>query len=381
MRLPTQISKFFQEVSAESLPVSLSMSLALSLFILTGCGAGNGSGGAASGPPQGPADVVITQISKREFSETVEALGNVLALESIDISANVTETIEELYFEDGDTVEAGQPLAKMSSSEEEAALAVARANLAEQEREIARLQDLAEDGAVSQVRLQGYLTQKEIALQRIEEVQARIQDRLIVAPFDGVLGFRRVSKGALVSPGEAITTLDALDPVKVDFTVPETFLGDLRPGLELVATSEAYPGREFAGKVSQIDSRVDPVTRAITVRAMIPNPDHTLRPGMLLTTALSKNPRESVAVPERCLVSVQSNHYVYTIESSGDGAVVKRNPVEIGTRQPGWLEIKSGLKAGDKVVTDGVLGLKDGAAVKVVGEFEGPTEAYSPTED
>lgn len=379
MRLPTQTSNKSQGFLTRSLP--LSFSLALSVYWFTGCGGGAGSGGAASGAPQGPADVVSAQVTQKEFSETVEALGTVLALESIEISANVTETIEALYFEDGDTVQEGQPLAKMSSNEEEAALAVARANLAEQEREIARLQELAEDGAVSQVRLQGYLTQKEIALQRIEEVQARIQDRLIVAPFDGVLGFRRVSKGALVSPGEAITTLDALDPVKVDFTVPETFLGDLRPGLELVATSEAYPGRKFAGKVSQIDSRVDPITRAITVRAMIPNADHTLRPGMLLTTALSKNPRQSIAVPERCLVSVQSNHYVYTIESSSEGTVAKRNPVQIGSRQPGWLEIKSGLDAKARVVTDGVLGLKDGASIKVVGEFEGPTEAYSPTED
>ncbi len=372
MRLPTHFSSIIKCGISGWIAV-------VTIFLFNGCGGDSES--AAAGPAQGPAEVVTTQVSTREFSETVEALGTVLALESIEISANVTETIEALYFEDGDTVKAGQELAKLSSREEEAALEVARANLAEQEREIARLQDLAEDGAVSQVRLQGYLTQKDIALQRIEEAQARIKDRLIVAPFEGVLGFRRVSKGALVSPGEAITTLDALDPVKVDFTVPETFLGDLRPGLEIVATSEAYPGREFSGKVSQIDSRVDPVTRAITVRAMIPNPDQTLRPGMLLTTVLRKNPRQSAAVPERSLVSVQSNHYVYTIHSGADGGQAKRNPVEIGARQPGWLEIKSGLNVEAQVVTDGVLGLKDGAPVKVVGAFEGPTEAYSPTED
>jgi membrane fusion protein, multidrug efflux system len=354
---------------------------ALIVSVLTlNSGCGNSPGAADKKAPVGPAEVITTIIGVESFAERVEALGTVLALESIEISANVTETIEELYFEDGDWAKAGDPLAKLSSSEEEASLEVARANLAEQEREIARLQALADDGAVSQVRLQGYLTQKEIALQRVAEVQARLKDRLIVAPFEGTLGFRMVSKGALVSPGQAITTLDALDPVKVDFTVPETFLGDLTQGLEISAHSEAYPEMKFAGKVSQVDTRVNPVTRSITVRALIPNPDKILRPGMLLTTYLQKNPRESVAVPERCLVSVQSNHYVYKIVSKEGSTVAERAPVEIGARFPGILEIISGIAVGDQVVTDGLLGLKQGDAVKVIGNFEGPAKAYSPTQ-
>lgn len=330
----------------------------------------------AGGP--GVQRVKVATVERASFSDDVEALGTVRALESIDLSANVTETVKQLHFEDGDRVTQGQILAELSDTEERAMLAAAEAQLAEPSREADRLRALVESGAVSEVRLQAHETQIEIAKQKIEEIQARISDRRLKAPFDGVLGFRRVSVGALVSPGDIITTLDLLHPVKFDFMVPETFLGDLEPGLEVTAHSDAWPGVDFVGKVTQIDSRVNPVTRSVTVRAEVPNEDMKLRPGMLLTTILSKNPAESLAVPERALVALQRKQFVFVVAEAEGAKVVERTPVTIGRRQPGIVEVLDGVEAGQQVVTDGLLGLRDGDAVEIIGEFDGPSDPYTP---
>jgi len=335
--------------------------------------------GAAGGPAaQGPAKVRFATVEERAFADEVEALGTVKAFEAIDISANVTETVAELHFNDGQMVEKDALLAQLSSDEEAAMLEGAKVNLAEQEREVDRLRELADDGAVSQVRLQEYLTRRDLALQKIEEAKAQLEDRRITAPFAGVLGFRRISVGALVKPGDVIATLDLIDTVKLDFSIPETFLGDLKPGMLIDAHGDAFPGDTFRGKVVDIDSRVNPVTRSVVVRAEIPNPGHRLLAGMLLTTRIAKNPQTSPAIPERALLSVQTKHFAFVIDE-GDGlATVRRLPVTIGRRVPGYVEVTGGLEKGQRIVADGIIGLRDGAKVTVTGEFDGPAAPYSP---
>ncbi len=334
---------------------------------------------AAAPPPQRPANVWLATVEVREFSDEVEALGTVRAYEAIDLSPNVTETVTELHFKDGQMVKKDALLAELSSAEEAAILEGAKVNLAEQEREVERLRELADEGAVSQARLQGYLTARDLALQKIEEANARLADRQITAPFAGVLGFRRISKGALVAPGDVIGTLDFIDTVKLDFAVPETFLGDLTPGMVIAARSGAFPDDSFTGTVTDIDSRVNPITRSVIVRAEIPNSDHKLRSGMLLTTRVKKNPSESPAIPERALLSVQENHFVFTVDRAEGTAKVTRVPVSIGRRQPGYVEITEGVASGTRIVADGIIGLRDGAEVTIIGEAAPPSASYSPT--
>lgn len=324
--------------------------------------------------------VQTTKIIRRAFSDRVEALGTVRALEAIDLTSSVTDRVLEIFFDDGDHAKKGELLVRLEDSAEIAALEAARSSLTEQEREIDRLEGLVEKGAVSEVRLQEYETKRDIAARLVEEAQAQIDDRNIRAPFDGVLGFRQVSPGALVMPGDLIATFDALDPIKLDFTVPETFLSSLENGLQIVAITEAYPREDFSGKVVQIDTRVNPVTRSITARAEIPNSDKRLRPGMLMTTVLENNPKSSVSVPERSLVSVQSTHFVFVLDEKVSPPTVTRTSVELGRRQPGYIEIRDGLEEGAVVVTDGLVGLVDGAGVKVTGEFKGPAEPYQPSD-
>lgn len=334
-------------------------------------GPGGGSGG--------PMPVTVAVVDVREFSTRVESVGTVRAAESTDISANVTETVEELLFDDGDVVTNGQVLARLSADEERATLGAAEANLAEHEREIERISGLVTDGAASDVRLQTRRTLAEVTRQRIREVKATLEDRIIAAPFDGVLGLRRISPGALVTPGAVITTLDRIDTVDLDFTVPELFMSELRPGLRITARSSAYPDMEFTGEVETLDSRVDPVTRAITVRASFPNPDYRLRPGMLLTTTLEGTPRRSPCVPERAIVSSGRNHSVFRITGPDGGLTVEQQPVELGQRIPGFVEVRAGLEPGQRIAADGLLGLRSGAPVAIIGAFDGPVTPFDPT--
>lgn len=356
------------------------LSLGLVLASMAGCREQQEAAGSGSAKA-GVFKVMVATVESRSFSDQIEALGTVRALEATNISSSVTERVRSLHFEDGDVVKKGDLLVRLEDAEEVASLNVAKAQRAEQEREIQRLGDLVKEGAVSEVKLEEYLTRRDIADQRIAEAGALIADRQIKAPFDGVLGFRRVSDGALVGPGDLIVTLDMLDPIKLDFTVPETFLSDIRPGLKITAWAEPFPQTEFSGQVTQLDSRVNPITRSITVRAEIPNPGNRLRPGMLMTTDLEKNQRNSLSVPERAIVSLQSNHYVFVVQPGDPNKLaVARTEVKIGQRVPGYVEIVSGLEKGAQIVSDGLIGLVDGAEVEVVGQFDKPSAPYRPAD-
>ncbi len=324
----------------------------------------------------GPARVVAYEVGQREFRDVIEVLGTVRAAESTEISAKVTETVEELLFEEGQMVEAGQLLVRLSSQEVTAILEAAKATLAELERELARLQRLVEDGAAPVARLEERGTLAELARRRIQEGEARLADRSIEAPFAGRLGLRRISPGALVSPGTVLVTLDKLDTVRLDFQVPEVFLSDLRPGLKIEAKSPAWPGRAFEGKVSQIDSRVDPVTRAVTVRAELPNDDLALRAGMLMTASVGRRPRQANAIPERAIIPLNRRQFVFVIDEKE--SVARQVEVQTGSRLPGFVEVTAGLEAGAKIVADGFMGLRDGGAVTVADTFKAPAAPYNP---
>jgi membrane fusion protein, multidrug efflux system len=181
------------------------------------------------------------------------------------------------------------------------------------------------------------------------------------APFSGVLGLRRVSMGSLVRPGDVITTLDDISLIKLDFTVPEAFISSLEMGSRVKVTVAAYPERSFEGKVAGIDTRVDPVSRAVAVRAEIANEDGVLKPGMLMTVNLITNQRKILAVPEEAIVPIESKQYVYLVTPEKKA---ERREIKIGARQPGFAEVLSGLKEGEKVVVEGTLKLRPDADVK-----------------
>lgn len=316
-------------------------------------------------PAAPPTPVVVAEARTDRFVDQVEALGTLRANEMVELTVNVTETITAIHFDDGNRVKAGDVLVEMTSAEEHALLEEARATVGEARSQYDRVKLLAAQGRAAQSLLDERRREWDTARARLTAIESRLADRLVRAPFDGVLGLRNVSLGALVEPGDVITTLDDDSWMKLEFPVPSTYLATLRPGLPLTVRARAYGDREFQGEVSSIDSRVDPATRSVRVRALLPNPDRSLRPGVLMSVVLMKDPRTALVVPEAALVPLGRQVYVFRVTGEGGAARVERREVQIGTRRPGEVEVREGLAAGDRVVTHGTLRVKDGDPVTV----------------
>lgn len=309
-------------------------------------------------------NVIVAPATMDRFADRIEALGTSFSNESVIIAANVTDKVTEILFEDGQQVKKGDLLVAMRRDEQKAALAAAEAVLAERKTAYERARTLESRQYTTTAQLQ----ERQAALFEAEALRdaakARLDDREIRAPFNGVVGLRNISIGALVTPGERITTLDDLDTIKLDFTVPAVYLASIQPGLEIIARTTALPGREFRGEMSSVSSRVDPVTRSVTARALIDNKDHALRPGLLMTVQLMTNPRMTIVIPEEALVPSGTDNFVFVVK----GERAERREVKIGVRRSGEVEILAGLAEGDLIVTHGTMRLRDGQKVKVIEE-------------
>ncbi len=327
----------------------------LLLGLLTGCG---DDPGANEAPPA--TAVITTTVAPVEWRDTIEALGTARANESVTLTAKVSEIVRKVAFESGDDVRTGDVLVDLSSGAQVAGLEEAQAAYHEAERQLKRQQELADKQLVSASQIDTQRAARDAALARMNVVRAALSDRVITAPFDGVLGLRQVSPGSLVTPGTAIATLDDISVIKLDFSVPERFLSLLARGQDVAARSETYPGREFAGTVTSVDSRVDPVTRSATVRAAVPNPDRLLRPGMLMSVVLFRAPRSALVVPEIAVMQVGPESFIFRVKPDNTAERVK---VSLGSRRKGEVEIVQGLAAGDRIVTEGIVKLRDGASV------------------
>jgi membrane fusion protein (multidrug efflux system) len=326
-------------------------------------GAGRQGGGFAGRGAAQPPLVTVAVVKRDQIYDVVEALGTTQANESVTLTAKVTDTVRHVNFEDGDYVEAGTVLVELTNQEEEAALAEARANLDDAESQLRRLEDLSERGLSAASDLDVARSRAAAQQARLNSVVARLRDRLILAPFSGVLGFRQVSPGTLLSPNTPITSIDDISTIKLDFTIPETFIGAMRPGAKVVAKSVSFPDRNFEGIVRTIGSRVDPVTRAVTVRAHVPNDDRVLKPGMLLTVEVVTAQHPALVVPEGAVFQVQNRAYVYTV----DGQTAHQQQIEVGSRRFGIVEVLNGLSEGDLIVVEGIVKLRDGATLRYDG--------------
>ena len=335
----------------------------LSALICCGLLACSGPAEQATGARSAPTAVTVETLSAAPWQDRIEALGTAKASESLTLTAKVTETVVRVNFQDGDVVEAGQWLVDLSGRAEVAALEEAQAAHTEALQQYQRQADLVKQGTLSKSTLDSLVAARDAALARTNAIRARLADRVITAPFAGVLGFRQVSPGTLVSPGTAITTLDAIDTIKLDFTVPEVAMAAVAAGQQVQARSAAFPERRFSGEVKVVASRVDPVTRSVQVRAELPNPAHVLRPGMLLTVTLELPAREVLSIPEISLVQVGTSQSVFRVDANGKA---ERVEVRSGNRQRGRVEILSGLSAGDQVVVDGVVKLRAGTIVSII---------------
>jgi membrane fusion protein (multidrug efflux system) len=337
---------------------------------------GKPASGGGAGPGGQPVAVVAAPATLTRLGVEIEALGTARANESIDVTAKVSNQVTAVRFEEGQQVARGTVLVELDSEQARADLAVAAAALKESTSQYKRSMELYDTKVLSDAQIEQIEATFRSNEARVAAARARLNDTFVRAPFAGRVGLRRISVGSLVSPGDVITTLDDIRTIKLDFTVPETVVAAMQPGLEIKATSVAYPEREFLGRVASVDSRVDPSTRAVTVRALLPNKEALLKPGMFLTVRLAQGERDMLMVPEETLVPEQGNVFVYVVR---DDKAEKRE-IQTGQRRVGSVQVLDGLQAGEMVVTEGTQKLRDGAAVRLVESgAAGKSGAAPPT--
>jgi membrane fusion protein (multidrug efflux system) len=312
--------------------------------------------------------VLTTAVAAKTIGTDIEAIGTAMANESVEVTSKVANTVKAIRFDEGQKVERGAVLVQLDDAEARADEAEAQAALTESESQYRRSRELLAQQALSRAELDTIESTLQANRARLAAARARLEDSTIRAGFDGRTGFRRVSVGALVSPGTVITTLDDTSIIKLAFTVPETELFSLQTGLEVTATTPGLPGRTFRGRITQLGSRVDPVSRSLPVRAQIRNGDGALKPGMFMTVRLTGRVTQALMIPEAAIVPERGETFVFVVS---DGRVVRRQ-VQTGRRRPGEVEVVTGLAAGERIVVEGTQNVSEGTRVQE-REFEPPT--------
>lgn len=340
---------------------------------------GNGAGGATGAARRaagGPAMLVeVATIGTGSIIEISEAVGNTRAFESVALTAKASGIVEKITFVEGQSVKTGDELIRLDVAERRADLEAARAAILttraqhdETGQKLERAQALRRTGAgteaqVLDLSLQIKTIETNIAAAEAREraAAARLDDLSIRAPFDGRVGLRLVSLGALVDNKIVITTLDDVSRMRLDFSVPETLITKVAVGALVKAGSAAYPGRAFEGEVAVIDTRIDPVTRSAKVTAIIPNGDSALKPGMFMNVSLRVAARENaILAPEEAVVSEGPRQIAFIVK---DGKI-ERRIVTIGQRQEGMVEILKGVAVGEVIVVRGVQRVRQGLPVQ-----------------
>jgi membrane fusion protein, multidrug efflux system len=330
-------------------------------LICTACSESAPEARGAAAPPAPSAIPVVTKPAHIEpMGIEIEAVGTTQANESVEVTSKASNTVTAIRFREGEVVERGSVLVEMDASQVRANLAEAQASLARSKSQFDRSRDLQARAAMSVADLEQVEASLKADEARVAAAQARLDDTVIRASFGGRTGFRHVSVGSFVSPGTVITTLDDTSIIKLDFTVPETYLFVLRRGLPVKAAATGLPDRTFEGVVTNMDSRIDPVTRSVTVRAELPNEDGLLRQGMFMTVSLQGEVEPTLLVPEEALVPERGHAYVFVVKDN----VVERREVHTGKRRPGFVEIVSGIAEHEHVVVDGTQNVRDGSAVQ-----------------
>jgi len=338
----------------------------LSLFFFVACDdePDTGARGSRNGDP---VKVVTARVDMQALVDEIQALGTANANESVEIRSRVTSLVERVTFEEGQEVKAGQLLIELESSEIVAGLALAEAALSESRSLYNRNESLSDTQAISASSLEQFLASVKVNEALVVAAKARLANTRIRAPFSGRVGLRRVSPGSFVDSSTIITTLDDVTSMKLDFSVPEMFVTVVNDGMSILARSIVFPDRVFKGEISSVDTRLDPVSRAVQVRAIIPNTDGALKPGMFMTVDLQRDRGDVLVAPEQAIVPEGTTQYVFVVANN----VVEKRAVILGRRIPGFVVIREGIVAGESVVTDGTGKVRQDSQVEVIGQTGG----------
>ena len=322
-----------------------------------------GPGGMRGEVPQ----VALVSPTRKTFTERLELLGVAKGRQSVILSAATTQLVSRVLFTPGQRVASGQVLVELKATEQDAALAQAQAREVQARRAYERWRTLREQGYASIAAVDQYESAWKSARADVGVAQARLGDRVIRAPFAGVVGLSDIAPGAVINPGAAIVTLDDLSAIRVDFQVPDRFLSAIREGQDLSAMVDAWPDVRFAGQILKLDTRIDERTRALTARSEFANTEGRIRPGMMLRVGVSQGVRSALALPESAVAVQGEGASVFVAVQQGGRMTVQQKPIVAGLRQDGWVEILEGLTPGDRVVADGLNRIQSGQPVRPVG--------------
>jgi membrane fusion protein, multidrug efflux system len=322
--------------------------------------------------------VATTKASMQPWQPRQTAVGSARASNGADLAAELGGVVDQIVFESGQSVRAGTVLLRLRPNDDEAKLAQLQANAELANVTLQRDEKQLAAHGVAQATVDSDAANLKVARAQVAAQQAVMAEKVVRAPFDGKLGVRQVDVGQYLAPGTPIVTLQQLDPMFVDFYLPQQALGRIAVGQKVEVTADAYPGRTFEGTVSSLNSKVDPSSRMLQVRASIPNADGALLPGMYLTVSVASGPPQSlVTIP---LSAVAFNPYgslVYVVHEEDSKTVVKEQFVTTGASRGDQVSILKGVGADDVVVTAGQLKLHNGSAVKIDNTVQ-PTENPMP---
>jgi len=336
--------------------------------------AASGAGTPAKTDAQGSSTVVeAVGVKTATLSQGITAVGTLRSDESVVIRPEVAGRIAEILFQEGKPVRKGATLVRFDASVQRAELQQAEANLNLNKNKLDRAIDLQTKGFISSQAKDEAENNFRVAQAAYDLASAKLTKLEIKAPFSGTVGLRSVSVGDYIRDGQDIANLEALDPLKVDFRVPEIFLKQVAANQSLQVNLDAFPNQAFEGKVLAINPLLDVNGRSIVIRAVVKNADARLRPGMFARVRLlTSNVQDAITIPEQALLPQGEDFYVFRV-ADGRASRVK---VEIGQRREGVVEILRGVSKGDVIVTAGQLKIRDGAAVKVAAT---PAATVSPT--
>jgi membrane fusion protein (multidrug efflux system) len=336
---------------------------------------------------QPPPEAVTTVVAKRaEWPASLSAIGTVAAVQGVTVSADLPGIVERIAIDSGRTVQDGEVLVQLDTRQEQAQLAAANAALQLARLNLERLRGLAAEGITSRADLDTVVAQHAQAEARVGEIRATIERKRIRAPFSGLLGIRQVNLGQYLNGGDPVVPLQSLDPIYVNFDVPQQDASRLRAGGEVVVTAEGE-AKPFKGRITAVDSVVDEATRNVQVQATLPNPGGRLRPGMFVETQVGTGTRSTVvALPASSINYAPYGDSVFVVEDvkgpKGESyRGVRQQVVKLGGGRGDQVAVLSGLEAGAEVVTSGVFKLRNGAAVRVNNQVQPANDPAPRPED
>lgn len=324
--------------------------------------------GQGQGWQQQAVPVAAAVVTPRDVPASLDAVGTLTAVREVTLSSEVAGRVSAINFSAGSQVRAGSLLVQLFDGPERADRDAARARAAFTGVQLARSEQLAPTGAEPRELLQQRRAERDQAQAAVRQIDARIIQKQVRAPFSGEIGIRRVNLGQYLNPGDPVATLTALDQLYVEFALPQQELARLKPGSTVAVTSDAYPGRTFTARVNAVEPRIGEDTRNVSVQALLPNPGGTLRPGMYVTASLALPPQTgAIVVPATAIQTSAQGDSVIVIRGADarKGGKAEIVPIQTGRRIGNEVVIDKGLKAGDVVVSEGQLRVQPGAEVKV----------------